>query len=567
MSGKRYKPGLGTRVLNKIGLATTTQVRRAHNSGQRSYAAGQFGRLMSDWIVAAMSIDGDIRNNIFQVRERARDIHKNNPLGKRYIDLGITNVPGPFGFTLKNQAKDDTGELDTVGNNAVQDAWKDFLRREHFSANGRFSGVRAQWVLTKYGLRDGEAFIHVVTNPRKYKYGIKIEILPPDAIDERKNAERLSNGNSIRLGVEMDQQRTPVAYWVRQDPVGALYQSYNVEMASIRVPASEMLHWIPDHDYADQSRGMSAMASVMVQLKDLLGSDKAALLAARIGASNMGFVTPHLDNPLTPEADTQDEDEDSEMDISIVKSAEPGSVEVLPAGATFNSWDTKYPNAQYDPFTVSMIRRIASGLNVAYSSLSSDYSLTSYSSSRQELKTERDMWKMHQESFVEAILEPLFAIWLEYALALGRIQAPGHAGPLPLAKYDKFNQPYFVGRRWDWVDPLKDMAANVLSMQAGLTSATHIAAENGDDIEDIYRELGHEKELRAKYNILTKVDEIKVLGSGGAESAINADPSKDPNARARAEEAESERIDATIIAEVERLLNSRNGHKYKIGVE
>ncbi len=552
------------RALNLFGLATKLELKQARGHGKRAYAAGQFGRLMSDWIVAAMSIDGDIRNNIFQVRERARDINKNNPLGKRYIDLGITNIPGPFGFTLKNQAKEPDGTLDTLANNALQDAWRDFFRRGNFSVNGRFSGVRAQWVLTKYGLRDGEAFLHIVTNPKNFKYGIKVQLIPPDAIDERKNDEHLPNGNSIRLGVEMDQQRTPVAYWVRQDPVGALYQSYNVETASIRIPASEMLHWIPDHDYADQSRGMSTMASVMVQLKDLLGSDKAALLAARIGASNMGFVSPHLDNPLTPESDMQDEDDDAEMDVSIVKSAEPGSVEVLPAGATFQSWDTKYPNTQYDPFTVAMIRRIASGLNVAYSSLSSDYSLTSYSSSRQELKTERDTWKMHQESFVEAILEPLFAVWLQYTLALGRVQVG--RGPLPLAKYDKFNQPYFVGRRWDWVDPLKDMAANVLAMQAGLTSATHIAAENGDDIEDIYRELGHEKELRAKYNILTKVDEIKVLGSGGAESAINADPSKDPNARARAEDAESEAIDRGLLGQIETMLNSRNGHKYKIEV-
>jgi capsid protein len=65
----------------------------------------------------------------------------------------------------------------------------------------------------------------------------------------------------------------------------------------------------------------------------------------------------------------------------------------------------------------------------------------------------------------------------------------------PFAKFDKFNQPKFQGRRWPWVDPMKDAKADQMAIDSCLTSRTRICNENGDDFEEIVEEQAMEKIL------------------------------------------------------------------------
>jgi capsid protein len=57
-----------------------------------------------------------------------------------------------------------------------------------------------------------------------------------------------------------------------------------------------------------------------------------------------------------------------------------------------------------------------------------------------------------------------------------------------------------------WVDPLKDMQANVLAIKAGLKTASQVVSEMGYDYEEILLQLKREKELREKYGITTISD-------------------------------------------------------------
>jgi capsid protein len=46
----------------------------------------------------------------------------------------------------------------------------------------------------------------------------------------------------------------------------------------------------------------------------------------------------------------------------------------------------------------------------------------------------------------------------------------------------------WIPPRWDWVDPLKDIQAQVLAMEAGLTSRRKVVEATGYDIEEVDRE-------------------------------------------------------------------------------
>ena len=53
------------------------------------------------------------------------------------------------------------------------------------------------------------------------------------------------------------------------------------------------------------------------------------------------------------------------------------------------------------------------------------------------------------------------------------------------ARYRPVN---WIPPRWDWVDPLKDIQAQVLAMEAGIISRRKVVEATGYDVEEIDRE-------------------------------------------------------------------------------
>jgi len=174
--------------------------------------------------------------------------------------------------------------------------------------------------------------------------------------------------------------------------------------------------------------------------------------------------------------------------------AEPGTFRDI-GRHDFVAYDPKYPHEQFDPFTKAIIRFIASGLGVSYQTLSGDLSETSYASGRQGLLEERETYKSSQEFIRETFLDRVFTEWLTMGILTGRIN-------LPFYKLSKFNQPKWTGRRWSWVDPLKDVQAAKEARAAGFKSSTQIINEAGGDIEDTYLEIAQENAMALEHGLV-----------------------------------------------------------------
>jgi lambda family phage portal protein len=218
----------------------------------------------------------------------------------------------------------------------------------------------------------------------------------------------------------------------------------------------------------------------MIRMRHLGGYEEAAVVNARAGASKMGFYKPGLSGEEYT-GDTKDAQQNP------VTSVEPGINEILPPGWEFIPYEPKYPDQQYDGFVRATLRGMSAGLGVAFSSLSNDLSDVNFSSIRAGLIEERETWKGLQKLFVEAVNDRVFSEWLLMSLTTGAVN-------LPLSRYDKFNVPKWTGRRWAWVDPLKDVEANRAAVGAGFKSATQVINEMGGDREDVYQEIAQDLE-------------------------------------------------------------------------
>lgn len=462
-----------------MGMLDIFRKRKAKRS---SYAGANIGRLFNDFKPFQKSADSNIRYDLVTLRNRARDLSRNNEYAKRYLRLLRQNVVGERGATLQVKALGLDGRLDIAGNDIIETAWRDWCRADNCTVSGRLSFTDCQNLFIESLARDGEVVIRKVNY--RNEYGFALQFLEPDHIDEQKN-ERLKNGNMIRMGVEMDRFRRPIAYHILVEHPGDLDYSTATRRTE-RVPASQIIH-IYDPDRAEQSRGVPWMSTAIDALKMLHGYREAELVAARTAASKMGFFT----SP-TGDGFTADDLEDS---VVPIMEAEPGTLHQLPQGVNFVPWDPAHPTSAFGDFEKSILRGIAAGLGVSYHSLANDLTQTSYSSIRQGAVEDREFYKQLQRFMITHFIMPVYAEWLLSAMTFGAIQ-------IPVRRFDKFfNASMFQPRGFSWIDPMKEIQAHVIALQNGLISMQDVQNNYGRDVEETFAQIARDKEMAEQFGL------------------------------------------------------------------
>lgn len=456
---------------------------------RRNYAAASKGRLFADFTGSNRSADSEIRWALRDIRNRSRDLERNNEYFRRYLHLLRTNVVGENGFRLQVRARDANRNLDVLGNQIIENAWKEFSRLGGCTVDGKMSLVDLQSHVITGMARDGEVFLRIVKG-KFLRHGIALQIIEPDRVDEEMN-ERYRNGNDVRMGVELNQYKAPVAYHVLLNHPGDYdYTTLASGTKRVRIPASEVMH-IYRSERADQTRGVPWSTSAIPALKMLHGYREAELVAARTAASKMGFFTSPAGDGYMADAYEEDGGQGSP-----IYEASPGTFAQLPAGVEFTPFDPSHPTSAFADFEKSILRGIAGGLGVSYTSLANDLEGTSYSSIRQGALEERDFYKTLHKFMVEHFLDPLYRVWLDHVVQFGYTSITG------VGKYEKFSNEFiFRARGFQWVDPLKEINAAVVGLQNGILSHSDIAANYGRDADDTFAAIEQDKKLAEQHGL------------------------------------------------------------------
>jgi len=443
------------------------------------FAAAKQDRLTADWILPGrLGVDQLLKWSLSKIRERSRDLARNDDYMRQFLRMLEANVVGPHGIKLqaKVRAKDDS--LDVRASRLVEEAWIRWGKR-FASVNGDMTLREILRLALISVARDGEIFIRIIRgadNP----FGFTLQLIEADFLDERFSEVR-PDGRKIVMGVEKGEWGRPLAYWFYDQHPG---ENGGITTAKqVRVPAEDIIHLFV-RDYVSQTRGIPWAHSAILKLRMLGAYQEAEVVAARVSAAKMGFYVETLDAPY------QGGDEEE----TLISEVEPGILEKLPPGVDFKPFDPGKPNAEFGDFCKAILRSVASGLGCSYNILANDYEGVNYSSLRAAKLSERDVWMALQQWLIDKVLERIFEEWLNFAILTK--QLPFSASDVPRLANVRW-QP----RRWDWVDPLKDVQAKILEIQHGLTSRTRVCAERGIDFEDVLEELRREKELMDKYGV------------------------------------------------------------------
>jgi lambda family phage portal protein len=452
----------------------------------RSYAGAQKGRLFADFFSNSKSADAELAPALRTLRDRSRELARNDSYVKRYLALLSANVVGTKGIRLSCKARDDNGQLDLVGNQIIEREFAKWCKKDNCTVTGKLSFIDAQKLFIETLARDGECLVkHVKTKDNPFNYSI--QFIEADHLDEELT-EVAGNNNKIRMGVECNPVGRPLAYHLfKNHPYDN--DSYAVPGKKYtRIPADEIIHAYMQ-ERPEMTRGVPWTATAMDKIHTLNGYRQAELTASRLAACKMGFYTsPGGDGYVG---------EDYEDTYSPIMEAEPGTFEQLPSGMDFKSFEPNHPTSAFDAFEKAILRGISSGLNISYHSLANDLSSVNYSSIRAGSLEDRAQFGVIQEFVIAHFIEPVFREWLEMAMTTNQI-------PLPMTRFDKFAESAtFIPRSWSYVDPQKEIQANILGLKSGQVTMSDIQSTYGRDVEELFEQHDREKKLAEQYGIST----------------------------------------------------------------
>lgn len=431
------------------------------------------------------SFQEDLKRDLPSLRSRSRDASLNDPFAKRYFKCIVQNVVGPHGISLKMGIKTPGGTPDTIANQLLESRWQQFSKA--VTTDGKNLRETLKLVLETTA-RDGECFI-VMRKGNFGKYFLQLQVYEAEHCDLGHN-EITRDGNEIRSGIEYDAYNRVVAYHLfRYHPNSTTAKTLGTN-ERVRIEAKEVIH-LYNLERITQNRGYPWIAPVLLSLAHVKEYTKSELIASRVASSKMGF--------FTKPAGSEDTVGDYEVEQGgFAQEAQPGMFDVLPEGWQVQTFDPQNPNSSYSQFIKTILESVASGLGIAYHSLSGDLSSANYSSLRQGALEEREFYAETQQWLIERFLTPVFEAWLTNVLAFSL-----EGVRLPLSKYDTFNAPIWRPRTWNWVDPAKEMSALQIALKENLRSRTDIARQFGlDYITEVLPEIAAEQAAAAALGVV-----------------------------------------------------------------
>jgi len=238
------------------------------------------------------------------------------------------------------------------------------------------------------------------------------------------------------------------------------------------MPAADVLHIYRPID-AGQIRGLPHIAPAMVRLFLLDQYDDAELERKKTAAMFAGFITKTApEEPMMGEAE-------ADLDGAAIASLEPGTMQVLLPGEDVKFSSPADVGGGYEAFQYRTLLAVSASLGLPYHLVTDDVRQANYSSLRAELvEFRRRIGQLQHGVIVHQLCRAVWQCWLETAVLSGALDAdPATARPVQ-----------WIPPRWDWVDPLKDIQAQVLAMEAGITSRRKVVEATGYDIEEVDRE-------------------------------------------------------------------------------
>jgi lambda family phage portal protein len=452
------------------------------------FDAAKRDRLNGDWNPGTVGPNRLHQMDARVLRERVRDLDRNNPKATAAINAFLRNVVGT-GITPKPRVlnRDQGWEQEDEWN-----AWGGLLPESDGECD--LAGRRTIYDLQSQVLREvlvgGGCLVHYGERPLKggRRHPLAIELIPEERIaDDRDNwlagdgRTNPDTGNPIVRGVELDPQTgRHLAYWVKPAQVNDVGGE---SLTPQRLPA-ERCRYITLLTLTGQVRGFSLLAPVVIWLQKLGYYLESELVASNMKSQWAYMVQSGDDFP--EQVDTLLADDGSGLTDAYGNTIDQLSRGMIWRGKPGDKIEAVGPNvpqADSIPWIQLIEQSIAQGVDLSSVELTRDYSRVNFSSVRAAANRDRKTFVHLQQFVINHFCNPT---WRRFVSGACRVLLPGF--PTPSAYADNPREALRVTWRcpgWVSVNPIDDANANRIRLQDATTTREKIVAEEGGDWEEL----------------------------------------------------------------------------------
>lgn len=452
----------------------------------RKYDGATRGRRGKGWYANSTSVNAETDASLITLRDRSRDLRRNNAYAGRAIQAITANV---VGSGIKTQINTSGARRQRL----LRELWSQWAGTTACDYEGRMNLAQMQNMIMDAVSESGEVLIRLrrVVPTASNPLPIQLQILESDFIDDtRSSSFNQENGNRILQGIEFDENGKRRFYHLYREHPGSTFMRLDrSSFDSIAVDADTVIHaFRPDRP--GQIRGIPWLAAVMLNLRDLDDYEDTQLIRQKIAACFTAFIH---DIDSGSGGLTQEEIEDIEM-------LEPGVIEKLQSGKEITFANP--PSVQnYNEYITTMLHKIATGIGVSYEVLTGDLSQVNFSSARMGwIEFHRNITSWQQQIMVGQVLNKVFE-WFLDAAELSGFRIDGAT-----AKH--------IPPRREMIDPTKETQALVKGIRGGLYNLSDVLLQLGQDPEEFFQQKQEDNEALDNGNIVLDSDPRKVTSTG-----------------------------------------------------
>lgn len=420
----------------------------------RGYDGAATGRRTEGWRAGATSADSEIAAGGPRLRDRMRDLTRNNPHAAKAVAVLVNNI---VGAGIRPRAATGDEGLDSHVNE-LWDAWQAACDADGLAD---FHGLTT--LAVRGMIEGGDVFVRRRTRRPGDALAVplQIQLLEADHLDDHKIGA-LADGGRIVRGIEYDAIGRRRAYWLYPDHPGDVSVPLSRSLSSVRVAAEGVAHLFERQRL--QSRGVPWGAPAMRALRDLDDWTNAELVRKKTEACLVGVVlgADEADQGVAPSV--------VDAEGRTIEQFEPGLIAYARGGKDIK-FNQPASTAGVSEWLRAQLHIIAAGFRVPYELLTGDLSQVNYSSLRGGLVEFRRMVEALQwQLVIPGFCDPVWRWFTEAAWTAGLI-------PSATVRVE-WSPP-----RFEAVDPLKDAQADLLMIRTGTMTLKQAIARQGWDFE------------------------------------------------------------------------------------
>ncbi len=466
---------------------------------ERRFEGAAGGRRNEGWRSAGSDSNVENAPALARLRNRARDLRRNNPYAERAITGIADNVVGA-GIVPRAKARRDRD------NDRLGELWRAWAETVACDADGLENFYGLQHKIMEAIVTDGECLIR-----RRRRFSsdglpvpVQMQVLEADFLDETKDGAY--NNNRIIQGVEFDALGKRAAYWLFDEHPGS--NSSWSSLTSRRVPAEDVIH-VYLGKRPGQARGYSWLSPVMQRLRNFDEMEDAVMEQAKIAACFAAFVSKDEARGSTSTARPP-----------LIERIEPGIIQELSLGESVSFASPPTFNG-YTTYASQVLHAIAVGLGIPYELLAADLKGVNFSSGRMgwlHFARRVDVWQWRM--LIPQLCDQVWRWFME-----GQVLLPGGVTEAVLAEW--------VPPRRDMVNPKEETENAKERIRLGLTTWPDALREQG--ITDPVR---HAQEIKKSNDLL---DQLKlILDCDPRKVGAAGTPSQQANPEEKPDDANSE---------------------------